>query len=266
MKKGLHIVKIGGNVLNDERALSAFLEDFANIETSKILVHGGGKAATDLAGELGISQLMWQGRRITDAATLKIAIMVYAGQINKQLVATLQSAGVKSLGLCGADLDIIRCNKRTHPEIDFGFVGDIADNGVDTQMLTSLLELGVTPVFSAITHDGKGQLLNTNADTIASSIAVAMSSSYDVQLNYCFEKNGVLIDSENGDSFVRKMNLTLFRKLQKEEIVTKGMLPKLENSFQAIQNGVKGVYIGSYINLNKMIIRHEDAGTELICH
>jgi acetylglutamate kinase len=187
MKK-LYIIKIGGDVIDDPNALEKFLVDFSKIQELKILVHGGGKIASELAKRLGISQALVNGRRITDAETLKITTMVYAGLINKQIVASLQANGVNAIGLSGADGNSIISVKRNVIDIDYGFVGDVNSSGVNSGFINLLLSVNVTPVFSAITHDGNGQLLNTNADTIASVLAVAMAKHFDVQLNYCFEK------------------------------------------------------------------------------
>lgn len=263
MKEKLQIVKIGGNVIDDAHSLDVFLKDFASIRGKKILVHGGGKLATELAGKLGVSQVFWQGRRITDEKTLKIAVMVYAGWINKQMTATLNALGETAIGICGADMKILTAVRRQHPEIDFGFVGDIETKNVNVAGLQSLLQQG-TPVFAPVTADAYGQLLNTNADTIASVLASALACCYDVQLNYCFEKNGVLRDAEDEDSWLRKLNLTEFRLMLQKAQVSKGMLPKLENSFLARQNGVSGVYIGHFSNINQMIACNENAGTYII--
>lgn len=263
MKEKLQIVKIGGNVIDDSYSLNLFLKDFASIPGKKILVHGGGKLATELAGKLGVSQVLWQGRRITDEKTLKIAVMVYAGWINKQITASLNAFGGTAIGICGADLKILTAVKRQHPEIDFGFVGDIETKDVNVAGLQSLLQLG-TPVFAPVTADASGQLLNTNADTIASVLASALASCYEVQLNYCFEKKGVLRDTDDEESWVRKLNLTEFRLMLQNAQVSKGMLPKLENSFLARQNGVSGVYIGHFSNIHHMIACHENAGTYIV--
>ena len=185
MKK-LHVIKIGGNVIDNPVALESFLSDFSKIGDLKVLVHGGGKVATELAKKMGIEQQMVEGRRITDAETLNVVTMVYAGSINKNVVAALQKNKVNAIGLSGADGNAIKASKREVDKIDYGFVGDIDSKGVNAELIALLLDGGFTPVFPAITHDGEGQLLNTNADTIASAIAVAMSGKFDVQLNYCF--------------------------------------------------------------------------------
>ena len=263
MKK-LYIIKIGGNVIDDPEQLNKFLSDFSKIEDSKILVHGGGKIASELAKRLGISQALVNGRRITDAETLKVTIMVYAGLINKQIVTLLQANGVNAIGLSGADGNSITAVKRNVIDIDYGFVGDVTGSGVNLEFINSLLSAKITPVFSAITHDGKGQLLNTNADTIASVLAVAMSKYFDVQLNYCFEKKGVLKDVDDENSVISSITKTKYKQLLSEGVISKGMIPKLDNAFEAIQNGVKSVMIAHSNELINIINENEHAGTKLI--
>lgn len=264
MKKKLHIVKIGGNVIDDEQSLKNFLSDFAKIKERKILIHGGGKIASDLAQKLGISQEIVNGRRITDAETLKIITMVYAGLLNKQIVTLLQSKNVNTIGLSGADMNCIKATKRENAEIDFGFVGDIVENGVNVELISSLIENNLTPVFCSVTHDGKGQLLNTNADTIASALAVSLSEKYDVHLNYCFEKKGVLKNIEDENSVIETMTKTEYEKLLCEGIISKGMIPKLDHSFDAISKGVKSVVITHFTEINNSINDNRNAGTKLI--
>ncbi len=263
MKK-LQIVKIGGNVIDNGIALENFLNDFSKIEDLKILIHGGGKLATDLAKRLGVSQAMVNGRRITDEETLKITTMVYAGGINKQIVASLQSKTINAIGLSGADGNAIQTKKREAVDIDFGFVGDVFDKSVNVDLISTFLELGITPVFSAITHDGNGQLLNTNADTIASALAVALSKKYEVQLNYCFEKKGVLMNSEDSNSVIQEITKTKYKQLLQDGIVSKGMIPKLDNAFAAIQNGAQSVVILQATDLLNKIQKDEHIGTTLI--
>ncbi|MDP2089627.1 MAG: acetylglutamate kinase [Flavobacteriaceae bacterium] len=262
MKK-VYIIKIGGNVIDDADALEKFLNDFSKIDEYKILVHGGGKPASELAKKLGVSQSMVNGRRITDAETLKIVTMVYAGLINKQLVATLQSKKINAIGLSGADLNMISAQKRPIIDIDYGFVGDVDDTGVNTEVLSTFIETGIVPVFSAITHDGKGQLLNTNADTMASALAVALSKKYKIQLNYCFEKKGVLKNILDENSVIKTMTKTEYLQLLKDGIISEGMIPKLDNAFSAIQKGVSAVFIAHSSDLLKTI-QNEHAGTKLI--
>jgi len=242
MKK-LYIIKIGGNVIDNPIALEQFLMELAKIDALKILVHGGGKLATELAKRLGVSQAMVNGRRITDAETLKITTMVYAGLINKQIVAFLQSKQCNAIGLSGADLNLISAKKREVLDIDYGFVGDVFTAGVNSKVLSQFLDNRIVPVFSAICHDGNGQLLNTNADTIASALAIALSGTYEVQLNYFFEKKGVLENVADEDSVMKLITKTKYKQLVLDGTISKGMIPKMENAFDAIQNGVKSVVI-----------------------
>lgn len=242
MAKDLTIVKIGGNVINDPDQLISFLRDFSNLEGMKILVHGGGKKATEIADAMGLSPKMAGGRRITDAANLEVVTMVYAGLLNKNIVASLQALNCNALGLSGADANVIRAHKRIVKEIDYGFAGDI--DQVDSGMITCFLESGVSPVFSAITHDKNGQLLNTNADTIAAELAKSMSAAYRVDLIYCFEKAGVLQDVENEDSIIEEIDKLTYADLVENGIIADGMLPKLKNCYEALEHGVDKVRIG----------------------
>jgi acetylglutamate kinase len=260
----VYIIKIGGNVIDNPGVLERFLTDFSKIEGLKVLVHGGGKLATDLAKQLNVPQEMVNGRRITDAETLKITTMVYAGLINKQIVASLQSKNVNAMGLSGADGNSIQSGKRKIAETDYGFVGDLHAKSVNTDFISSLLKLNILPVFSAITHDGKGQLLNTNADTISSAIAVALSSQYDVQLNYCFEKRGVLKDVDDDDSVIESITPQQYKQLLSDGIISKGMIPKLDNAFDAIQQGVRSVVIAHSNDLLNTTHENKHAGTKLI--
>lgn len=240
----LYVIKIGGNVIDNSENLHHFLSDFAALDGYKILVHGGGKLATDLSHTLGIEPKLVDGRRITDIETLRVVTMVYAGLINKNIVAQLQRYGCNGIGLTGADANLIKAVKRPVKEIDYGFVGDLSETSVDSEKLKALLGDGLVPVFSAITHDGEGQLLNTNADTIAAAIALALSSLYSVSLVYCFEKKGVLRDVNDDASLIRSVSSSEFETLKAENVIAGGMLPKLQNAFQAIGNGVNEVYIG----------------------
>ncbi|WP_134091432.1 acetylglutamate kinase [Olivibacter sp. XZL3] len=239
----LSIVKIGGNIVENETALSEFTKAFAELEGRKILVHGGGKIASKLAGDLGIEAKMINGRRITDLETLKIVTMVYAGLANKSIVALLQANGCDAIGLSGADANTIRTVKRPVKEIDYGFAGDITAGSVHADRIQSLLEIGLCPVFSAITHNGEGQLLNTNADTIASALAVGLASNYDISLIYCFEKKGVLSDIKDEHSVIAKIDYPKYATLKVQGIIADGMIPKLDNAFDAISKGVKKVII-----------------------
>jgi acetylglutamate kinase len=250
--KQLTIVKIGGNVIDNSENLHQFLLDFTALPGDKILVHGGGKIATELGESLGIEAKMVEGRRITDIETLRIVTMVYAGLINKNMVAQLQAKGANAIGLSGADGNVIKAKKRPVEPIDYGYVGDLDETSVGTTTLDSLLKVGLVPVMCAITHDGHTQLLNTNADTIASAIAVAMSSLYETRLVYCFEKKGVLRDVTNDDSVVREIRADEFEGLKADGTVAGGMIPKLHNAFEAIKKGVASVYIGKADELSEL--------------
>jgi acetylglutamate kinase len=249
MKK-LLVIKIGGNIIDDETKLSAFLRDFSQIKEKKILVHGGGKLATRMAGQLGIQQQMIDGRRITDAETLKIVTMVYAGYINKNIVAALQQHGCNAIGITGADGDAITAHKRVKGEIDYGFAGDI--DAVNTTFVDHLLSHGDI-IVAPITHDKKGQLLNTNADTIAQEIATAMSSTYQVSLVYGFEKAGVLMDAEKDETVIPAIDPVLYTKLKSDNVIFAGMIPKLDNAFSAVNKGVDKVIIGKAENIAELI-------------
>lgn len=241
--KQVTVVKIGGNVIENETALAAFLSDFAKIEGPKILVHGGGKKATKLSETLGIPTQMVEGRRITSKETVDVITMVYGGLINKNIVAQLQANGCNALGLSGADGNTIQSDKRPVTTIDYGFVGDV--NAVNSELLSVLLNNGITPVFCAITHDKKGQLLNTNADTIASEIAIGVSKNFDTALYYCFEKNGVLRDVNDDESVVTDINTITYQDLLTDKIIADGMIPKMKNCFHALEHKVTKVCIGS---------------------
>ena len=264
MMKKLHIIKIGGNVIDNPVALEKFLTDFSNVTDLKILIHGGGKLATQLAEKMGVEQQMVNGRRITDAETLKITTMVYTGLINKQIVASLQAKNSNAIGLSGADGNAIQSSKRKVAEIDYGFVGDIDSKGVNVNFISALLESSVIPVFSAITHDKKGVLLNTNADTIASALAVALSQKYEVQLNYCFEKKGVLRNVDDDSSVINTITQNSYKQLLAEGVIFKGMIPKLDNAFDAIKNGVRSVMIAHSDDLINITNEHGKSGTKLI--
>ena len=247
----ISVIKIGGNIIDNEANLASFLTAFSRIEGPKILIHGGGKLATKMAADLDIPQQMVDGRRITDAATLKIVTMVYAGYINKNMVAALQSKNVNALGICGADANIIKAHKRIHATTDYGFVGDI--DTVDTEKIVALLDSGFSLIVAPITHDGAGQLLNTNADTMAQAIATAISSVYEVSLVYSFEKKGVLSDIHNNDSVIPVINPENYASLKERGQVNEGMIPKLDNAFEALQKGVSRVIIGDALNIDELI-------------
>ncbi len=239
----LFIIKIGGNVLDKPEALDRFLKDFASIKEPRILIHGGGKIATRLGEQLGITANYVNGRRITDAETLDLVTMVYGGLVNKQIVAKLQKLGCQALGVTGADGNLITAVRRPVKEIDYGFVGDIKPEGVNTALLYFLLKQSTIPVFAPLTH-ADGVMLNTNADTIASVLAVALSKHFDVRLIYCFEKKGVLANVEHEDSVITHLPRRLYDELLQKGVFADGILPKLENAYQAISSGVKEVLIG----------------------
>jgi acetylglutamate kinase len=262
MQEKLFVIKIGGALIDDEKLLNGFLEQFSAIKEKKILVHGGGKLATTLAGKLGIEQQMINGRRITDKQTLDVVTMVYAGSINKNIVAKLQQAKCKAIGFSGADGNLIKAKKREHAETDFGFVGDITKKSVNRKLISKLIKLKLIPVFSAITHDRQGNLFNTNADTIASVIAQALSPKYDVELLYCFDQQGVLEDIDNPESVIQNISEDEFSVLKNEGKLHRGILPKLENALEAVKNKVNRVFLIKETEL-KNHIESRHAGTEI---
>ncbi|MCB0645568.1 MAG: acetylglutamate kinase [Saprospiraceae bacterium] len=238
----LFVIKIGGNIVDNESKLAQFLSDLSSIEDRIILIHGGGKIATALADKMGVEQTMVNGRRITDASTLEIVTMVYAGLINKNIVAQLQANGCNAIGLSGADGNTILSHKRTVALLDYGYVGDV--DMVNTSVISALLQAGLVPVFSAITHDGKGQLLNTNADTVAQEIATAMAKEFKTTLIYSFEKEGVLLDVDDDASVIPHLSSEYYEELKAESKIFAGMIPKLDNAFSAVSRGIDGVIIG----------------------
>ncbi|AMR32766.1 acetylglutamate kinase [Mucilaginibacter sp. PAMC 26640] len=250
--QALHIIKIGGNVIDNSENLHRFLKDFTALDGHKILVHGGGKVATQISETMGIEARMVDGRRITDIDTLRVVTMVYAGLINKNIVAQLQRYGNNAIGLTGADGDFIRAKKRPVKTIDYGFAGDLSENSINPDNIARLLDAGFTPAFCALTHDGEGQLLNTNADTIASALAVALSGLYETTLVYCFEKKGVLQDIDDEDSLIRDIDPERYEQLKTDKIIHSGMLPKMDNAFTAISCGVKAVIIGHSDDLGQL--------------
>ena len=239
----LTVIKVGGKIVEEEDSLYRLLADFAAIEGYKVLVHGGGRSATKLAGQLGIESRMVNGRRITDEDMLRVVTMVYGGLVNKHIVAGLQARGVNALGLTGADMDVIRSVKRPVKDVDYGFVGDV--QCVDGALLADLIRKGLVPVMAPLTHDGKGSMLNTNADTIAGETAKALAVHFDVTLVYCFEKRGVLRDEADENSVIPVITPADFRHYVDEGVIQGGMIPKLENSFEAIAAGVREVIITS---------------------
>ena len=237
------VVKIGGNVIDNQAALARFVKDFAAMTGPKILIHGGGKLATRLAEKLEIPTTMIDGRRVTDAQTLDVVTMVYAGLVNKRIVALLQAEGCNAIGLSGADGGAVRATRRVANPIDFGFVGDISVEGVDADFVLSLVERGVVPVFCSIMHDGAGTLLNCNADSVASAVAVAVAKQCDTELVFCFEKAGVMADVDNPDSVIAQIRPQSYKALLADGVVNKGMIPKIDGAFKALESGVKVVTI-----------------------
>ncbi|WP_126245524.1 acetylglutamate kinase [Chitinophaga rhizosphaerae] len=262
-KEKVFVVKVGGNVIDNPALLDTFLAGFAKVPGRKVLIHGGGKIATRIGDKLGVESKYLNGRRITDAETVDVVTMVYGGLVNKQIVAKLQANGANAIGLTGADANIIPAVKRPVKDVDYGFVGDIPAGAVQTAPLQLLLDAGLTPVLSPLTHNGKGQILNTNADTIASSVAVALAAHYDVRLVFCFEKKGVLRDANDDDSVINLINQDVYRELLAAGALSDGILPKLENAFAAIGNGVKEVLIGHADDLRRNTT--DDVAGTLIC-
>ncbi|MCL5129458.1 acetylglutamate kinase [Algibacter sp. L4_22] len=257
MKEKLSIIKIGGNIIEDETSLNAFLKLFSNLEGKKILVHGGGRRATHIASKLGIESQMINGRRITDAETLEVITMVYGGLVNKNVVAKLQGLNIDAIGLTGADINSIQSVKRPVKDVDFGFVGDVEN--VAHKSIDKLIQANFTPIFCAITHDGNGQLLNTNADTITSQVAIGMSKLYETSIYYCFEFNGVLEDINDKNSVVKHIDTNIYKDLLAKGIIVDGMLPKLENCFNALQNGVSAINMGN----TEMLTQENDNFTKI---
>ena len=241
MKEKLTIVKVGGKIVEDEQSLAQLIRDFSALEGHKVLVHGGGRTATDIAGRLGIETQMVNGRRVTDAEMLQVVTMVYGGLVNKNVVAKLQSCGVCALGLTGADINVILSHKRVVKDVDYGFVGDV--DCVDGERLANLIRSGIVPVMAPLTHDGKGNMLNTNADTIASETAKALAQHFHVTLTYCFEHAGVLSNPDDAESVISNINRESFNSLVANGTVSGGMIPKLENCLAAVDAGVDRVVI-----------------------
>ncbi len=254
----LHIIKIGGKILEDKPKLHQLLSDFSKIEGPKILIHGGGKKSDELCHKLGIEPRMVQGRRITDEDTLEVVTMVYAGLLNKNVVGILQSLGCNAVGMSGADGNVILCRKREKGTIDYGFAGDV--ERVNSSLLSSLLQEGISPVLCSITHDGRGQLLNTNADTIATELAKAMAPHFEVKLTYCFEKKGVLSDPTDEASVINKLDWETYKALKGKGVITEGMIPKIDNAFIALKAGVQKIVIGSPASIHP---ESSDKGTEI---
>ena len=240
----LYVIKIGGNVIDDPEALKLFLLNFAAIEGKKILIHGGGKIATKIGEQLGIESKYIDGRRITDDATIDLVTMVYGGLVNKKIVAQLQSLQCNAIGLTGADANIIPATKRLVKEVDYGWVGDVFGGKLKAGNLQLLLEGGLVPVFAPLTHDGQGHMLNTNADTVASALAIALSFYYEVRLIYCFEKKGILENINEEESVIHLIDKRIYQQLLSEQKLFAGILPKIDNAFAAIDAGVKEVLVG----------------------
>jgi len=253
----LFVIKVGGAVVEESGSLDSLLDSFAAIEGRKVLVHGGGREATRIAQRLGIETVMVDGRRVTDAAMLEVVTMVYAGKVNKNIVGGLRRRGIKAVGLTGADMNCITSVRRPAGEIDYGYVGDIVD--VDVAALYSLLEMGVVPVMVPITSDKNGQLLNTNADSVASAVASALCVKYDVTLVSCFEKRGVLLDKDDENSVIPRIDKKRYAELLLQKAVSDGMIPKLDNAFSALDKGVKKVIVTSSEMLGSM-----DEGTTIV--
>lgn len=250
MKQSLVIVKVGGGIVEEHDTLEQLLDDFNAIPGNKLLVHGGGRSATALAEKLGIESRMVNGRRITDSAMLDVVTMVYGGLVNKRIVASLQARGINAIGISGADCNVMLSDKRPVKDIDYGFVGDV--KAVNAVFLASLIDQGIIPVMAPLTHDGKGQILNTNADTIAGEAAKALASVFRVTLIYCFEKPGVLMDENDENSVIPYLSYYDFPRLVQDGTISGGMIPKIQNAFEALQAGVSSVLITKAENLDKL--------------
>ncbi len=260
-KEKLFIIKIGGNVIDDPNNLDSFLKEFSTIEGKKILVHGGGKIATAIGEKLGIQSKYIDGRRITDDETIDLVTMVYGGLVNKKIVAKLQSINCNAIGITGADANLLPAKKRPVKEIDYGWVGDVNTDDINSKSWRLFLGNGLTPVVAPLTHDNKGHILNTNADTIASVLAVNLSFCYEVNLVFCFEKNGVLENVNDENSAIGKLNLEEYLSLKKLNKLFAGILPKIDNAFDAINKGVKEVLIGNSSQLSSLI--KGESGTKI---
>lgn len=263
-KEKLLVVKIGGNIIDNASGLNSFLADFSSIAAKKILVHGGGKLATELSSKLGIETKMVEGRRITDEATIRVVTMTYAGFVNKTIVAKLQAKNTNALGFCGADAKIIPAVKRPVKDIDYGFVGDIEKSTINADFLNSILGFGITPVIAPISADENGNLLNINADTIAKTVAEAMTKYYEVMLVYCFEKNGLLRDVNDDASVIAEINFAQAEILKANGTITSGMIPKVDNALNAISNGMSVVVIGHAQNILQIAEGNRAFGTWVI--
>lgn len=241
MKEHLTIIKVGGKIVENPESLNALLKDFAAVEGKKLLVHGGGRSATQLAARLGVETKMVDGRRITDEAMLEVVTMVYGGLVNKRIVAGLQALGVNAVGLTGADMNIVLSDKRKVSAVDYGWVGDV--KRVNAEAVATLIESGCCPVVAPLTHDGCGHMLNTNADTMAGEMAKAMAAHYDVTLMFCFEKPGVLADENDDSSLIPTITPAVLDDLKRRGVVSGGMIPKLDNAIACVSAGVESVVI-----------------------
>lgn len=259
MKHQLNVVKIGGNIIDDDLKLFAFLDEFSKLDGYKILIHGGGKIATELAERLNVPQVMIQGRRQTDKETVKIVTMVYAGLINKSIIAKLQFLNCNSFGLTGLDGKTVVAHQRKNTPIDYGFVADI--DGINISVISFLLAQGITPIIAPLTDDGKGQLLNVNADTLAQEIAAALAKDFEVQLVYSFEKEGVLLNIDDDNSVISHLTQPIYLELKQQNKIFAGMIPKLDNAFKAIEQGIKVVIIGNANKLKQLI--SGESGTKI---
>jgi len=248
VKQSVKVIKVGGKIVEEKDSLNEFLKLFSKVSGHKLLVHGGGRSATKIAKQMGIETTMVEGRRITDDNMLTVVTMVYGGLVNKQIVAQLQAKGINALGITGTDMNLIRAEKRPVKEIDYGYVGDVTK--VDVSVLKNLIKEDVTVVIAPLTHDGHGQMLNTNADTIAAEVAKALADVFDVELIYCFEKSGVLNDAEDDNSVIPVITPASFEDLIERKIVQGGMIPKLNNAVDAVLSGVNKVRITKASNLN----------------
>ena len=257
MKSVLKIVKTGGKLIEDKARFQEFLKDFSALKGPKILVHGGGNFATEVATKLGYETKMLDGRRITDANSMQVITMVYAGLISKNIVAGLQKLGSNAVGLCGADGKSVISKKRPVKEVDYGFVGDIEEVNVD--FIRSLLEQDIVPVFSAISYSDEGEILNTNADSVAAEISKALSHHYETELYYCFEKKGVLANAEDDESVIEFLDRKKYQQLLEEKVISDGMLPKLHNCFQALEKGVSRIYLG-----NSGLLQQDSIHTKIV--
>ena len=261
-KQPLYIIKTGGNVIDDESSLHSFLKDFSSIEEKKILVHGGGKIATAIGEKLGIESNYIDGRRITNDATIDLVTMVYAGLVNKKIVAALQSLQCNAIGLTGADANVLPAKKRLVKSIDYGWVGDVNSAGINPAIWRLFLDNMLVPVVAPLTHDGFGHILNTNADTIAAVLSTCLSKLYHVKLIYCFEKNGVLQDVNDEQSLLAQLNAKAYHELTKNKKLFAGILPKIDNAFDAVNNGVQEVVIGNSNSLLQLV--KGERGTKII--